>query len=67
VVIFPAFMRGSECLFGRVFCFSGFGRVNFLREFHAGSNLPVPCQFEWNMAEAASTVWCEKWADRNPV
>jgi hypothetical protein len=34
--------------------------MSFLHEFHTGSNLPRACQFEWNVAEEASTVWCEK-------
>jgi hypothetical protein len=58
-------MRGSECLSGPVSCVSGFGGVIFSHEFHAGSNLQMACQFDWNLAEAVNTVWCEKWGDRN--
>src|SRR5439155_25455235 len=45
-VIFPVFMRGSECLSGRVCCFSGLGGMTFLHEFHTGSNLLMVRQSE---------------------
>jgi hypothetical protein len=58
-------MRGSECLSGPVSSFSGLNGANFSHEFQTGSNLQMASQFDWNTAEAANTVWCEEWVDRN--